>query len=89
MNKTLAERIKEVETCMNKIETLNKKIVELETEYSAAVANSTEMTNKNHELGKLLYKMQDSINKKEQVYKLFIHLIKLLNILINNYYINK
>ncbi|KAF7411843.1 hypothetical protein HZH66_000739 [Vespula vulgaris] len=70
LNKTLAERIKEVETCMNKIETLNKKIVELETEYSAAVANSTEMTNKNHELGKLLYKMQDSINKKEQVIEL-------------------
>lgn len=57
---------------MNKIETLNTKVIELETEYSAAVANSTEMTNKNHELGKLLYKMQESINKKEQVCKLFM-----------------
>ncbi|XP_015172465.1 PREDICTED: uncharacterized protein LOC107064351 [Polistes dominula] len=70
LNKTLIERVKEAEICMNKIDTLNKKVVELETACSVAETNATEMTNKNHELGKLLYKMQDSINKKEQIIEL-------------------
>lgn len=57
----------ELESSINRIEILTKKIKELEVECSNADAKTTEMTNKNHELSKLLLKMQDQLNKKDQV----------------------
>lgn len=66
MNKTLADHVKDLQIYTNKAEMLSNRVTELESECSAAEINLTEMTNKNHELGKLLYKMQDTLNKKEQ-----------------------
>lgn len=57
----------ELESSINRIEILTKKIKELEIECSNTDAKITEMTNKNHELSKLLLKMQDQLNKKDQV----------------------
>lgn len=56
-----------MENSINRIEVLTKKIKELEAECTNANAKTTEMVNKNHELSKLLHKMQDQLNKKDQV----------------------
>lgn len=63
----LVQHKHELESSINRIEILTKKIKELEVECSNADAKTTEMTNKNHELSKLLLKMQDQLNKKDQV----------------------
>jgi len=67
LNENLVQRTKELQVCNNKIDTLNKRIQELENEYLAAEAKIMDISNKNHELTKLLQKMKDSLGKKEQV----------------------
>jgi len=67
LNENLLQRTKELQASNNKIDTLNKRIQELDNEHLAAEAKITDMSNKNHELTKLLQKMKDSLGKKEQV----------------------
>lgn len=70
LNVVLVQHKHELESSINRIEILTKKIKELEVECSNADTKTTEMTNKNHELSKLLLKMQDQLNKKDQVIEL-------------------
>ncbi|XP_003693856.1 uncharacterized protein LOC100869785 isoform X1 [Apis florea] len=70
LNVVLVQHKHELESSINRIEILTKKIKELEVECSNTDAKITEMTNKNHELSKLLLKMQDQLNKKDQVIEL-------------------
>ncbi|XP_043518292.1 uncharacterized protein LOC122533033 [Frieseomelitta varia] len=70
LNVVLVQHKHELETNQNRIEALTKKIKELEVECTNADAKTMEMTNKNHELSKVLLKMQDQLNKKDQVIEL-------------------
>jgi len=67
LNENLLQRTKELQASNNKIDILNKRIQELDNEHLVAEAKITDMSNKNHELTKLLQKMKDSLGKKEQV----------------------
>lgn len=67
LNEKLMQYTKEMEASNSRIEILSKKIQELDNERLSAEAKVTDMSNKNHELTKLLQKMKDSISKKEQV----------------------
>jgi len=67
LNEKLTQCTKDLEDSNNKIDILTKKIKELDNELLIAEAKATDMSNKNHELSKLLQKMQDSLGKKEQV----------------------
>nr|XP_033333504.1 uncharacterized protein LOC117224575 [Megalopta genalis] len=60
----------ELDSSINRMEALTKKIKELEAECANANTRTTEMVNKNHELSKVLHKMQDQLNKKEQMIEL-------------------
>lgn len=75
----------ELESTLNRIETLTKKIKELEIECTTADAKTMEMANKNHELSKLLLKRQDQLNKKDQVrlYRLYCY-NRIVNVCIYN-----
>lgn len=66
LNVLLAQYKHELENGINRIEGLTKKIKELEAECANANAKTTEMINKNHELTKLLHKMQEQLNKKDR-----------------------
>ncbi|XP_076246086.1 uncharacterized protein LOC143186346 [Calliopsis andreniformis] len=70
LNILLTQYKHELESSVNRIEALTKKIKELETECANADAKTTEMANKNHELSKLLHKMQEQLNKRDQVIEL-------------------
>ncbi|XP_017760473.1 PREDICTED: uncharacterized protein LOC108550996 [Eufriesea mexicana] len=70
LNILLMQHKHELESSINRIEALTKKIKELEVECVNADAKTMEMANKNHELSKLLHKMQDQLNKKDQVIEL-------------------
>lgn len=72
LNIVLMQHKHELESTLNRIETLTKKIKELEIECVTADAKTMEMSNKNHELSKLLLKRQDQLNKKDQVIELKI-----------------
>ncbi|KAG5317679.1 CIP2A protein, partial [Pseudoatta argentina] len=67
LNEKLTQCTKDLEDSNNKIDILTKKIKELDNELLIAEAKATDMSNKNHELSKLLQKMQDSLSKKEQI----------------------
>ncbi|KYN00114.1 PREDICTED: protein CIP2A homolog [Cyphomyrmex costatus] len=67
LNEKLIQCTKDLEASNNKIDILNKKIKELDNECLIAETKATDMGNKNHELSKLLQKMQDSLSKKEQI----------------------
>lgn len=67
LNEKLTQCIKDLDDSNNKIDILTKKIKELDNELLIAEAKATDMSNKNHELSKLLQKMQDSLSKREQV----------------------
>ncbi|KOC58895.1 Protein CIP2A [Habropoda laboriosa] len=70
LNGMLIQHKHELESNSNRIETLTRKIKELEVECVNADLKTTEMVNKNHELSKLLHKMQDQLHKKDQVIEL-------------------
>ena len=63
----LREHKEELEACKDKIESLMKKIVKCEGDYAAADQKCQELSTKNHEMTKMLHKMQDGLSKKEQV----------------------
>lgn len=67
LNEKLMQYTQELEASNNKNDILNKKVQELDNERLTADAKVVDMTNKNHELSKLLQKMKDSLSKKEQV----------------------
>ncbi|XP_026666939.1 uncharacterized protein LOC108621991 [Ceratina calcarata] len=67
LNMMVAQQKHELENSSIKIDSLNKKIIELEVECADAEMRTTEMVNKNHELNKLLKKLQDQLNKNNQV----------------------
>lgn len=67
LNEKLIQLTKELEVSNHKNDLLNKKVMELDNERLTAEAKATDMSNKNHELSKLLQKMKDSLSKKEQV----------------------
>ncbi|XP_003702606.2 protein CIP2A [Megachile rotundata] len=67
LNILLVQHKHDLESSNNKIEVLTKKIKELEIECINSNAKITDMVNKNHEISKLLHKMQEQLNKKEQV----------------------
>ncbi|KYQ57917.1 Protein CIP2A [Trachymyrmex zeteki] len=67
LNEKLTQCIKDLDDSNNKIDILTKKIKELDNELLIAEAKATDMSNKNHELSKLLQKMQDSLSKREQI----------------------
>lgn len=67
LNEKLMQRTQELEASNNKIDTLSKKVKELDNERLTAEAKAMDMGNKNHELSKFLQKMKESLSKKEQV----------------------
>lgn len=67
LNEKLMQCTNELETSNKKVDTLKVKIQELDTERLTAEKKATDMSNKNHELSKLLQKLKDSLSKKEQV----------------------
>ncbi|XP_029668888.1 uncharacterized protein LOC115238883 [Formica exsecta] len=67
LNEKLTQCTNELETSNKKIDTLRVKIQELDNERSTAEKKATDMSNKNHELSKLLQKLKDSLSKKEQI----------------------
>ncbi|XP_034189018.1 uncharacterized protein LOC117608268 [Osmia lignaria lignaria] len=67
LNVMLVQHKHDLESSINRIEVLTKKIKELEIECINANAKITELSSKNHEISKLLHKMQDQLNKKDQV----------------------
>lgn len=67
LNEKLMQRTKELEASNNKIDMLSKRVKELDNERLTAEAKATDMSDKNHELSKLLQKMKESLSKKEQV----------------------
>lgn len=72
LNEKLTQCTNELETSNKKIDTLKVKIQELDNERSTAEKKATDMSNKNHELSKLLQKLKDSLSKKEQVQLIFL-----------------
>ncbi|KAG7209026.1 hypothetical protein KM043_015191 [Ampulex compressa] len=67
LNEMLAARMQELEANINKVESLSKRVKELEIECSMSEAKTVDMSTKNHELSKLLHKMQESLAKREQI----------------------
>lgn len=67
LNSVNAQYKHELDTSNTKIEHLSKRVQELEVERMSMDTKIGELTNKNHELSKLLHKMQESLTKKEQV----------------------
>lgn len=67
LNVMLVQHKHDLESSINRIEVLTKKIKELEIECINGNAKITELSSKNHEISKLLHKMQDQLNKRDQV----------------------
>ncbi|XP_043252181.1 protein CIP2A homolog [Colletes gigas] len=67
LNIVLSQYKHELETSINRIDELNKKIKELEVECKNADARTREMANRNDELNKILHTMQEELNKRDQV----------------------
>lgn len=57
----------ELDICKDKIETFTKQNAKLENELATMDKKSQELSSKNHEIAKLLHKMQEGLSKKEQV----------------------
>lgn len=67
-------RIKDLETKNSEILVLQNTIKEMKIEMTTTEDLNKEMTSKNHELSKLLQKMQESITRKEQVRYCFFNI---------------